>query len=90
MALTVGQLKKYLQDVPDDTVFGAMSFADKAEFQTFSPKRFLYLSRVNCKNIVVINQMGTHYNDVWEKENKSTLLGWVDAADYKLHTVAPK
>ena len=30
MILTVGELIKYLQDIPDDTYFGYMSFGHKS------------------------------------------------------------
>lgn len=85
--LTVGELKKYLQDIPDDTYFGFLSFGHKS-VEVFSPKRFLYLKSLPLgygKNLFVCNTMGTHYNDKIASKSKTEYLGFVDDSDFKLH-----
>lgn len=88
MILTVGELKRYLQDIPDDAIFGTMHFADKAEIQTYAPKRFLLLQsgkKGYDGPMFVLNNMGTHWNEEWAQKNDANYVGHVDSRDYKLH-----
>jgi hypothetical protein len=87
MILTVGELKKYLQDVPDNIVFGTMGFAKNAEIEIYTPKRFLYIksTKKGVSDKLVLNSMGTHWNEHWAKENDGEYAGYVDQSDYKLH-----
>ena len=81
MALTVGELRKYLSDesISDDTIFGIMEFANNNSIKTLSPKRFLLVdSGVKGwdKKMLIVNQMGTHWNNEdWGKRNDSKIIG---------------
>lgn len=87
MILTVGELKKYLHDIPDEVVFGTMSFADDAEIEIYTPKRFLYIkaTKLGVSDKFVLNNMGTHWNEEWASKNHAEYAGYVDNSDYKLH-----
>jgi len=76
MLLTVGQLKKLIQNVPDNYLFGTMDFASDNEIKLYAPKRGLLLEAFDSKYLV-LNNMGTHWDDKWSR-NEFFLRGSVD------------
>ena len=76
MLLTVGQLKQLIQNVPDDYLFGSMDFASK-EFKLFAPKRGLLVEGEDSKYLL-LNNMGTHWDERWTFEGTFKLIGSVD------------
>jgi len=83
--MTIKQLKKAIENAPDDAIFGTMDFANGYEINTLLPKRFLLLES-NGKQMYVANNMGTHWNEQWAKENNAKYIGYADRDDeYKLH-----
>lgn len=67
MLLTVGMLKKALKEAPDDALVCSMNFAENYELQLFSPKRFLVGQTKKEGQLFIINNMGTHWDEKWEK-----------------------
>lgn len=67
--LTIKLLKELINDIPDEAVFSSMSFGmNNNELDFFVIKRALLIKDEN--NIYfVLNQLGTHWCEKWEKEN---------------------
>jgi hypothetical protein len=66
--LTIKLLKELIKDVPDDAIFSSMAFGNKNELDFFVIKRALIVKEGEI-TFFVLNQMGTHWNEKWEKEN---------------------
>lgn len=83
--MTIKQLKQAIENAPDDAIFGVMKFAHGHEIITMFPKRFLLLQG-EFNQYYVSNDMGTHWDINWQKENKAKYIGHADKDDnYKLH-----
>jgi len=74
--MKIKELKKLIENVPDDAEFAVMNFSSDYEMEFIFPKRGLLIDSPQGK-IFVINQMGTHWSEKWEKENYK-LIGYVD------------
>ena len=66
--LTIGLLKELIKDVPDDAILSSMRFANNNEMDFFIIKRAL-LVEDKKSTFFVLNQMGTHWGEKWEKDN---------------------
>jgi hypothetical protein len=76
MLLTVGQLKSMLQNVPDECLFGSMDFAS-SEFKLYAPKRGLLVEGQGSQYLL-LNNMGTHWDEKWTYNGEFKLIGSVD------------
>lgn len=76
MLLTVGQLKSMLQNVPDKCLFGSMDFASR-DFKLYAPKRGLLVERQGSQYLL-LNNMGTHWDEKWAYNGEFKLIGSVD------------
>ena len=64
--LTIGLLKELIKDAPDDAIFSSMCFGNNNEMDFFVIKRAL-LVEGSRNTFFVLNQMGTHWGEKWEK-----------------------
>ena len=76
MAMKIKELKRLIENAPDDATFSIMSFASRYEMEFLFPKRGLLIDSPNGQ-IFTINQMGTHWSKEWEKENYK-IIGWIE------------
>lgn len=74
--MKIKELKTLIENAPDDAEFAIMNFSGDYEMEFIFPKRGLLIDSPQGK-IFVINQMGTHWSEKWEKENYK-LIGYVD------------
>lgn len=72
--LTVGMLKKALANVEDSLVIAAMLPANQYELRLFTPKRFLLGINKYGEKFLIINTMGTHFDEKWQRENNEIQL----------------
>ena len=54
-------------------IVGSMGFAKNAEIELFAPKRILITEDAKGNKFFVINNMGTHWNEQWAKNNDRKL-----------------
>ena len=80
MILTVKDLKKALEEVPDDALISSMSFGRNRELQLFTPKRFFIGKSNNGTKLFIINEMGTHWDKEWAEKNDAVeIIKTIDA-----------
>lgn len=75
--MTIKELKLLIEHAPDDAEFAIMLFANKYKMEYVFPKRALLLKDKHGNDVLAINQMGTHFNEKWAKD-EYTLIGHID------------
>jgi len=66
MLLKVKDLKKVLEDAPDDALVCSMNFGED-KLQTFSPKAYFIAKNDEGDKLFIFNNMGTSWTDRWKK-----------------------
>lgn len=68
MELTVGILKKIIEDLPDDTIVADLGIGNDKFHPFFCLKRLLLLKNMaDGKTFLTINQMGSHFTQKGEQ-----------------------
>ena len=78
MFISVKKLKQLLETCDDNMIVGSMGFAKNAEIELFAPKRILITEDAKGNKFFVINNMGTHWNEQWSKNNDMKLSEYID------------
>lgn len=83
--LKVKDLRKALENVDGELLVADMAFAAGEELQVFSPKRFLLIEAADGQKFFAINNMGTHWNEQWERNNDNAKLrSYINVGDNKV------
>jgi hypothetical protein len=74
MDFTIGDLKKIIDQMPDEAIIAGLNFGDKI-------MRFDYLKRIlllddGKEKMILFNAQGTHYFDLVEKEGYKVVNHW--------------
>jgi len=76
-AMKVKDLKRLLENAPDDAEVALMLFANKYRMEFIYPKRGLLLAAKSGGQVFAINQMGTHFSGQWAQD-EYTYIGYID------------
>ena len=68
MLLKVKDLKKALEQAPDEAIISYMGFGKNNQLDFFAPKRF-FVGHNKESLLFIINCMGTHWDEKWAKES---------------------